>query len=996
MAPRKDFFPWGFLLKKRGVIAIFEGGILLRCGLLLPVHFICPNFSLKICYFGLQSMCMKRLLLLFLFPFFLPSLAQINLGTLKNMVDSEIGKKVKDIMLDRLEDMRSDYDEASFNYAVSLSDNAGLFESEERFTKNKRMMLDFFAATQGKEVTREDSVLSLNSIGEMMYASNKYSAAETSFMQAKKMLENANDSSDALYAQIISNLGLLYHTTGRYTLAEKWAWKAKTLREKILGLNTTVYASSLNNLAVLYKDMGRYNEAEANIKEAVETIQKTAGKESVPYALSLNNQAMIFYTVGRAESAQFLLKQALNIAGKTLKDKSTNYVRLLINLALMYQDLGKYKEAEDIYLKAIKIKESKLSTHHPDYAHLLDNLASLYLQMGKTKEVEANLKKAAEIYKKKLGEKHPAYAGTISNLGNFYRVSNRTSEAEPLLNQALSIRKESLGENHPDYISSLESVGLLYWKTGKIPESVSLLKSVTSKSLELINRYFSTLSEAEKAKLWEKTQPKFLRFYAFSVSEAAKYPNLLVDMYNYQLATKALLLNATNRIKNQILESNDVKLKAKYSQWLDQKEELAHVYTLSKEELKEEKINIDSLERLANQLEKELSASSNLFSQGYIQKTIQVQDITAALTTEDAAVEIIQLNKFDNVLTDSVYYAALILSKENPSQPKLVLNKQGNDLNKKYYSYYRNSIHQLQADEYSYGKFWQPIQMEIKSKRTVYISLDGVYSQINLNTLQQPDGRYVIDDKDIILVTNSKEILGLKKAASAKTNPNTATLIGFPEYGTKGTLDKLPGTQKELASIKSLLAAKQYKINYLIKTDASEENVKEMKPSKILHIATHGFFMPEPEQESEEKVFGIASSKSKENPMLRAGLLLANAEAAIAGQSENGILTAYEVSNLQLSGNEMVTLSACETGLGDVKNGEGVYGLQRAFQVAGSETIVMSLWKVSDEATQLLMSSFYKNYMQSGNKQKAFKQAQAELKSKWKEPYYWGAFVMVE
>ena len=962
----------------------------------ISAHPFVDNSSAALYLFCLNHSHMKKCVFVFLLVWSAAAFAQINLGTLKKAYNSELGQKVKGAVVDKLDDMRSDYDEASFNYAVALSDNAGLFESEERFKKNKRMLLDAFAATQGKEVTREDSVLSLNSVGEMMYASNKYKAAESSFLRAKKMLEKAADSSDALYAQIISNLGLLYHTTGRYTSAEKWALKAKDLRAKVLGESTTVYASSLNNVAVLYKDMGRYAEAEEIIGHAVETIQKTEGKQSVPFALSLNNQAMIFYAVGRTEEAENLLNQALEVAGKTLKDKSTNYVRLLTNLALMYQDLKKYKESEEIYLKAIKIKEGKLSTNHPDYAHLLDNLASLYLQMGKTKEVETNLKKAADIYKKKLGEKHPTYAGTIGNLGNFYRISNRTGEAEPLLSQALAIRKEALGENHPQSISSMESLGLLYWKMAKISESTALLQNVTSKSLEQIYLYFAPMSEAEKEKLWDKIKPRFLRFYAYAVHQGAKNPSLLADMYNYQLATKALLLNSTNRVKQQILQSNDSKLKAKYSQWLDQKEELAHVYTLSKEELSEEGINVDSLEKVANQFEKELSASSNLFSQGYKQKAIKVQDVSAALAPEEAALEIIQLNKFDNVLTDSVYYATLVLTKEAPSQPKLLLNKEGNQLNKKYYAYYRNSIHKMQPDEYSYAKFWQAIEETILAKKTLYVSLDGVYSQINLNTLLKPSGRYVIEDKDIVLVTNTKEIIELKKAASSKGAANTATLIGFPEYGSKGTVQKLPGTQKELADIKTVLATKQYKVNYLIKGAADEQNVKEMGPSKILHFATHGFFLPEPEKESDEKVFGIASSKAKDNPMLRAGLLLANAEATIEGKSENGILTAYEVSNLQLTNNEIVTLSACETGLGDVKNGEGVYGLQRAFQVAGGETIVMSLWKVNDEATQKLMSSFYKYYLQSGNKQKAFKQAQSELKKTFKEPYYWGAFVMVE
>ena len=226
-------------------------------------------------------------------------------------------------------------------------------------------------------------------------------------------------------------------------------------------------------------------------------------------------------------------------------------------------------------------------------------------------------------------------------------------------------------------------------------------------------------------------------------------------------------------------------------------------------------------------------------------------------------------------------------------------------------------------------------------------------------------------------------------------------MFGFPDYGNAGTVSKLPGTKKEVERLAAIIGDSQSSV--FLGKEASEENVKAIANPHILHIATHGFFMEDVESvNNNEKVFGIESQKAIENPLLRAGLLLTDAENVINSvetketrEQNNGILTAYEAMNLKLDETDLVVLSACETGLGNIKSGEGVYGLQRAFQIAGVDAIVMSLWKVSDDATQQLMTNFYTKWKEKGNKQEAFLHAQMQLKKQFPEPYYWGAFVLL-
>ena len=363
---------------------------------------------------------------------------------------------------------------------------------------------------------------------------------------------------------------------------------------------------------------------------------------------------------------------------------------------------------------------------------------------------------------------------------------------------------------------------------------------------------------------------------------------------------------------------------------------------------------------------------------------------------DEALIEIIRLRNFDQVFTDSCRYLGLVITKANPL-PKIVLLEKGNDLENKYSKTYRLSIKNKLNDEQSYLQYWAPFEPEIKGSKKIFVSLDGVYNQLNLYTLKKAGGDFLINQVDIILIGNPRDLV-IKHNKGSVTPGKSATLIGFPDYG-KGMIVQLPGTKVEVEGINKVLKLSGYQVSELLQANATETNLKLAKEVSILHIATHGYFLKDVEKTSWP--IGVQADYAKDNVLLRSGLMLTGAsetEKLKTGldSSNNGIITSYEAMNLDLKGTNLVVLSACETGLGEIKAGEGVYGLQRAFLVAGAEAIVMSLWKVDDAATQLLMNNFYANMIKVGDKQKAFKQAQQQLMTKFNQPFYWGAFVMME
>jgi CHAT domain-containing protein len=835
-----------------------------------------------------------------------------------------------------------------------------------------------------------------------LYQARWYKLAETSFLDAQKYIEANELTADLSYQKCLSSLALVYMAQGKLNDAEQYT-EAALKATSSMGKTSPAYVANLNTKAKLEQMVGHYNEAEKGFDETLELVKKVFTESSLQYATVLNNKAMLYQSLGRYDEGFDLMNKAITTAqaafkkaGKRAKH-SFDARRFQSNLAFMYQMAGKFPEAEKTFLEMKKSYESNMASGNPEYAILLNQLAVLYVQMNKKDQVEPLLKKAREILKKKHGEESPTYARATGDLGDFYRINARYADAEPLLLRALELREITQGTEHPDYFKTKEDVAILYWKKQDWEKAYSHYKPVMDKTIDFINNYFPPMSEAEKTKFWDITFPRFQRFYNFAIEAAVAKPQIIQDVYDYQTATKGLLLNATNKIKQTILKSGNKQLISDYLKWLDKKETLSRYYSLSKEELKEQKIDLPALETEANQMERSLSSRSGDFSSGYSTQKISFKQIRDLLTDTEAIVEIIRIHKYDQSFTAESKYAALTLTK-GAAAPKLVVLDNGTQLETRYAKFYRNAIQQKIEDNYSYEQFWSKIDPNLQGKKTIYISPDGAFNQINLNTFKQPSGDYFINKYDLVILGNSKDLITHKAKKTAVTK-KSAMLLGFPDYGT-GDIPALPGTKVEIDNISKILKTGGYQIAQFVSKEASEKNLKAVKSPVLMHIATHGYFMQDVEGGGD--AFGVEADNAANNPLLRSGLLLSGANKTVSGtatsnleSNDNGILTAYEAMNLDLNNTNLIVLSACETGLGDVKNGEGVYGLQRAFIVAGADALIMSLWKVDDAATQQLMTNFYNNWIKTGNKQKAFKQAQLQLMTKYKEPYYWGAFVMM-
>lgn len=894
-----------------------------------------------------------------------------------------------------LKSSKAEFDSTAFGYAISFSDNAGLFENKETGERIKTGVLFLLQTNEEKEPL--DVAVNYMDAGEIAYASNKYRSAEVSFYASKLIFETNALTNNINYPRLISDIGLLNHTMARYTLANTFTETALDMRKDMLGEKSVAYGVSLNNLSVLYKDQGRYNESEKLLNNAILIISSEVEAEDPSLAILFNNKAMLLQSLGRYDESLEFMQSSIEISAESMGEKSANHQRLLTNLGVLYQLRGEYGKAEETFLEVISLKEKRLGKNHPDYAHMLTNLASLYVEMGKDEDVEELLKDAGKIYEKKFGTNHPSYAKNQSYLGNYYRYKGDYENAEPLLREALVIRSKVLGENHPDYAQSMEDYALVQWGLGQPEEAFTYYEKSMEKTMDFVATFFPPMSEAEKSRYWDKLSPRFQRFYAFATSYGSD--EVLIKTFNYRAATKALILNSSKKLREEILSGNDENLKKNYLEWLDLKEMLAGYYSYSLDEIQEQNINLDSLENAANEKERYLSSQSDIFKQGYLNKAHTYDDIKSSLEENEAVVDIVQVKVFNRAFTGETEYYALVMKKEY-NVPSLVKIGTSSELDDKYFKYYRNSIRLKTKDEYSYAKFWKPVSDKLGKIETLYLSNDGIFHQVSLTTLLDSD-RYIVDEFHPILVTNTADIVDLK-SRNASTNFQKAVLVGYPDYGTE-SIAPLPGTEREISSISNILSGQGFNSQIIGGSEATELNVKNIDNPDILHIATHGFFLEDQSIKSNGAVFGIDPQIATENPLLRSGLMFNGAGYTFEGLdhkdlsfNDNGVLTSYEGLNMKLDNTKLIVLSACETGLGDIKAGEGVYGLQRSFLVAGVNTLIMSLWKVDDTSTQKLMTEFYKNFAATKNVEDSFLKAQKSLKAEFSDPYYWGAFVMIQ
>ncbi len=903
---------------------------------------------------------------------------------------------------------RSKYDDKDYKYAEELTRIAKLqlrlgqyLQAEKNINKSLEILEEFKKDETKKGLLVETIDAQANLLG----IKGLFDDAEDALDRSGRIIAKADRPLGIDELSTAQDLSSLFIMLGRYSDTDEILNKLIFEYEKLYGTESLRLIEPLVNKGKLLLAQGDYTEADKIALRANKLATALYTEKSTKTASSQKLLSDIDYTIGDYDNAEDNIVKALASQEKQFGRNHIDVAKSLAQLGLIKFYKGDdRKQVEKIMLEARDIMGTRLGKTNPQYAEILKSVSIVYISEKKYDEAFNALTQAESIWRAKTGTNTSIQAAAIYALtGDVYYQLNKYDKAEEFYKKGKDLYESYFSDTHPEYVKILSKMARVYYQKKDFKGAKKNIEQALNNYENFIKQFFPALSEREKAKYWNTIKGDFEFYNTLAFSQLEDFRDLSGKVYNYQLLTKALLLSSSIKIRERILNSSNADLKANYNLWVRKKEELTAALSMSTAQLQINGLDPAAMGAEVERLERELSERSEIFGQSFENKRITYENVQSALGKNDIAVEMVRYRHFNHTFTDSIVYVALYVKGEK-GRPKAIILPEGHRMETRYFKYYRNSITTMTPDQLSYKVFWEPIQKEIGQYATIYISPDGVYNQINLEAIPTPDGKYVIDNSNIIMVSNTKDLYlrKVKSKVAAAANANSASMFGNPTFYLTASASEqfspLPGTEKEVEELQKLLKQKGWTTDEFMEGEASEEKVKALNNPRIFHIATHGFYT----KTEAGSMSGLTENEATmaENPLMKSGLLLKGAGDVLAKTKynynmESGVLTAYEAMSLNLDRTDLVVLSACETGLGEISNGEGVYGLQRAFLVAGAKVLIMSMFKVDDDATQKLILNFYKKWLNSGNMRLSFVEAKKELRAQYPEPIYWGAFMMI-
>ena len=891
----------------------------------------------------------------------------------------------------------------------------------------------------------------LNGLALMMWLVGRNDEAEEFNQEALSIRESLLGKDHLEVSESLTNLGLVLLDQRRYKEAQELLIRALLIDRKNLGNRNLTVALSQLNLGNAFYTQADYNHAEEYYMKALSTREELLGKQHPEVAQLYDNLGACYEDQGRTGEAETLYKKALTIFQDTSSGGKRDLAICLQNLGIVYTKMYKLELAEKYLVEALELRKRIFQSDNPEVAVSYANLAELLLLRGRHLEAESLYTQAIPISNDH--ERLPMMMG----LANLYRDNASYVKAESLYKHTESLWHHFSGVAHPQLADFLESYSLYFRYQGNTVKAVMYARLALHMRRELFTIGASVMSERD-ALTYSSFINRSLSNY-LSCTLKGKSEFMASDaLPDWVLSSKGVVSDLVFERRRKQFAPRDSFGTAIEKRLRNAQVALVRLYAGELENLGPEthKRKLDSLSTLCNKLESQNARRSAGFRKQKDYQNVTAKRIASLLPPRSTLVEYL---KWDYLKLKSnttiAHYLAVVLDRKN--KPHIADLGEADRIDRAINRYRQHlivlseklaksglpvtdhdQVEYASAASVLYKLVWQPVETHIKDQATVFIAPDGGLNLVSFAGMLNEQGEYLIEKYPLHYLSAGRDLVRLKDRETSGTG---LIAFGDPDYdasvvmrlgeGTENALNfsapversnannvrsacgtlreikvgRLFDTRQEVVAIAEYWKQDYHTEPAVIYTDsrASEENFRMNSHGKrVIHLATHGYFIQSnclPKQQ--RKSLRSDVTYTGENPLLLSGLFLAGSNLHGVGsediQAEDGIVTALEVSAMDLSGTDLVVLSACETGLGEVRQGEGVYGLRRAFQIAGARTIVSALWRVPDSETKSLMKAFY---AQKGTTYPELMQKVAlqhihdlRLIGRPTHPYSWGGFI---
>ncbi|MDQ3917605.1 MAG: CHAT domain-containing protein, partial [Acidobacteriota bacterium] len=777
----------------------------------------------------------------------------------------------------------------------------------------------------------------MDGIGVALLDKGEYRKAETyarravEIFDANKVLENGPPQARPAYAKSLHDLAVIYDYLGELSLAQPFYERALALRMALYGLDSPAVAESLNFLGNVFLKKGDYGRAEQLFARALATNRKLFPAEDAKVIMTLNNLAMVYDARGDGAKAEGLLKEAIASATKGRGPEDANMASLLDNLGTIYRARGDAAAARPPLTRALAIREKLLGPDDADVGRSLNNLAMVDWQEGDLKQAEQRFLRALDVQRRALGPAHPEVASVLANLALLYVAKGETKRGIALLSE--------WGDNS-------ERKLLLMLATGSEEQKRLYMESISEGLDGMVSLHI-------------KSAPDDPAAARLALTTILRRKGRVLDVMSGQVAS--------------VVAGSDAQGRALVERLAAARAQLSGLFTHGQGGDPEAyRAKVQSLESEIQTLEHAISERSP--AQGVVSEPVTLDAVQKGIPEGGALVEMIRYRPLTMTSGASPRwepprYAAYVLPHAGaPSWVELGdAAKIDLDTARLGAAMRRRAATDFAAAARAYDEeVMRPVRKLLGDARQVLVAPDGALNFVPFAALIDEHNRYLVESYTFTYLTSGRDLIRMRERQPSRQGP---VVVADPLFGpaggaspaTKGQGAAVPdtrsgtfagffmpleGTAEEARGVAGVLKGAQV----FTGAQALESVVKRLKGPSILHVATHGFFRQRQADEAAARKEGardggeVSTALTAQNALLRSGLVLAGANSLDDGHGDDGILTAMEAAGLDLHGTKLVVLSACETGVGEVMTGDGVYGLRRALVIAGTESQVISLW----------------------------------------------------